>query len=66
MKRRSFPRVLGGLTFARLSAGESHSLGVTASGVAYAWGINLWGALGDGTTTPGSVPVVVSGGLTFR
>lgn len=39
--------VSGGLSFARLSAGNSHVCGVTFSGVAYCWGSNLYGALGN-------------------
>jgi alpha-tubulin suppressor-like RCC1 family protein len=57
--------VLGGLTFAAVSAGEFHSCGVTTSGAAYCWGSNFHGRLGDGTTTSRLSPVPVSGGLTF-
>ena len=57
--------VLGGLTFQSVSAGASHSCGLTTAGVAYCWGINTFGQLGDGTTTASSVPVAVSSVLTF-
>jgi alpha-tubulin suppressor-like RCC1 family protein len=57
--------VIGGITnWAQVSAGTSHSLGVTASGIAYAWGLNSTGQLGDGTTTNRSSPVTVIGGIT--
>ncbi len=52
--------VAGGLSFIAVSAGGSHTCGVTASG-AYCWGDNSRGQLGTGTTTRGSVPVKVAG-----
>jgi alpha-tubulin suppressor-like RCC1 family protein len=39
--------VLGGNTFARVSAGTSHVCGITLSGAALCWGSNLYGALGN-------------------
>jgi alpha-tubulin suppressor-like RCC1 family protein len=50
----------GGLTFFSLSAGGSHTCGVTIGG-AYCWGANGNGQLGDGTTTDSAVPAKVSG-----
>src|SRR5207247_242978 len=57
--------VLGGLTFAAVSAGYAHACGVTTAGAAYCWGINYWGQLGDGDTTRRASPITVGGGLTF-
>jgi len=57
--------VCGGLTFTSISAGASHSLGITNTGVAYAWGRNASGGLGDNSTTQRNTPVLVCGGLTF-
>jgi alpha-tubulin suppressor-like RCC1 family protein len=57
--------VFGGLTFASLSAGDYHTCGVTPAGVAYCWGYNGQGAVGDGTITHRQVPSLVAGGLTF-
>jgi hypothetical protein len=57
--------VVGGITnWAQVSAGESHSIGLTDAGVLYAWGGNVIGQLGDGTTTARSSPVTVVGGIT--
>jgi len=60
--------VSGGLTFSTISAGSYHTCGV-ASGTfaAWCWGYNLWGQLGNNSTTNRNVPtlVSVSGGNTF-
>jgi alpha-tubulin suppressor-like RCC1 family protein len=57
--------VVGGITnWSQLSGGKGHSLGLTSTGIAYAWGINASGRLGDGTTTTRSSPVTVVGGIT--
>jgi alpha-tubulin suppressor-like RCC1 family protein len=59
-------RVAGGLAFRQLSAGESHTCGVTTDDVAYCWGNNNSGELGDGSLTSRARPVRVAGGLRFR
>ncbi len=58
--------VLGGLTFQSVTAGGTHSCGVTTAGVPYCWGGNTNGELGDGTNTNSNVPVGVTGGLTYQ
>ena len=45
-----------------IAAGDSHSLAVCNDGTVRAWGENVAGELGNGTTSPkDSVPVQVSG-----
>jgi alpha-tubulin suppressor-like RCC1 family protein len=57
--------VVGGITnWSAISAGRFHSLGLTDTGVPYAWGYNQLGRLGDGTTINHSSPVTVVGGIT--
>jgi alpha-tubulin suppressor-like RCC1 family protein len=57
--------VTGGLLFTALSAGGNSSCGVAVGGVAYCWGENNVGQLGDQTTVNRLAPVAVSGGLSF-
>jgi alpha-tubulin suppressor-like RCC1 family protein len=57
--------VFGGLRFRSVSVGRSHSCGVTTDGLAYCWGSNYWGQLGDGTTTSRLKPRLVAGGLHY-
>ena len=52
--------VLGGLTFATVSAGTLHTCGVTPAVVAYCWGEGRTGELGDGSWASSSVPVKVA------
>ena len=44
-----------------ISAGEAHTCAVTTSGAAKCWGANLFGELGDDSSTPRSTPVAVIG-----
>jgi alpha-tubulin suppressor-like RCC1 family protein len=50
----------GGMTAAAVSAGGATSLAIGSDGHAYAWGLNMFGELGDGSTTDSSTPVLVS------
>ena len=51
--------------FAQVSSGFAHTCGVTTAHVAYCWGNNDGGRLGDGTTTTRLNPTIVSGSLSF-
>jgi alpha-tubulin suppressor-like RCC1 family protein len=65
--RRAAPvPVSGGQTFRRLSAGGGfHTCALTGQGVAYCWGHNVDGQIGDGTTTDRTAPEPVAGGYIF-
>lgn len=54
------------LAFRQITAGQNHSCGVTNDDLAYCWGENYNGQLGDGTTSDHLTPVAVQGGLRFR
>jgi alpha-tubulin suppressor-like RCC1 family protein len=58
--------VVGGLRFSQVSAGVSHTCGVTTDSRAYCWGRNDYGQLGDGTVENRLTPVPVAGGRRFR
>jgi hypothetical protein len=57
--------VVGGVSFAQVSAGYYQTCGVTSAGVAYCWGLNRAGQLGDGSLINRSVPTLVNGGVSF-
>lgn len=57
--------VAGGLTFTNLAGGIAHTCGLTQGGIAYCWGWNSHGQLGDGSQIDRNTPVVVGGGLAF-
>jgi len=44
-----------------IAAGNEHSFALGADGRVWAWGYNIWGQLGDGTSNARSTPVLVSG-----
>jgi alpha-tubulin suppressor-like RCC1 family protein len=48
-----------------VAAGSVYTCAIAESGLAYCWGINTGGQLGDGTTTPHRSPEPISGGLRF-
>jgi alpha-tubulin suppressor-like RCC1 family protein len=48
-----------------MSVGYNHACGLTTAGLAYCWGQNSFGKLGDGTYTLRRIPTLVVGGLTF-
>ena len=58
--------VSGGRTFTWLSVGFWHACGLTSTGVAYCWGYNNLGQLGNGSQTTAATPTLVPGGVTFE
>ena len=50
---------------ATITVGTGHTCGLTVTGIAYFWGNNDNGQLGDGTRTLGLMPTAVAGGLRF-
>lgn len=46
------------LTFSKIDAGAYHTCGITISAELYCWGYNLFGELGNGTTTNSLTPVL--------
>jgi alpha-tubulin suppressor-like RCC1 family protein len=55
----------GDLVFSSVSAGAYHTCALTVDGIAYCWGENRTGALGDGTLIGRLVPTPVAGGHRF-
>ena len=54
--------VSGGLAFKAIASLGSTTCGVTTAGVAYCWGLNHKGQIGDNSTTTRLVPTAVAGG----
>ncbi|MGO3702050.1 MAG: RCC1 domain-containing protein [Candidatus Saccharimonadales bacterium] len=50
---------MAGKHIVQVAAGDSHSLALDTDGVVYAWGNNMYGRLGDGTTSSRNTPVAV-------
>ncbi len=56
--------VVGGLSFASITGGQSYACALTTGGSAYCWGSN-GGRFGNGNTTDSSSPIAVAGGHLF-
>jgi uncharacterized repeat protein (TIGR02543 family) len=56
----SFTGLQAGETIRNVFAGQYHTLAVTTNGRVYAWGMNFYGELGDGTTAHKSSPTLIS------
>ena len=48
-----------GVVATAVAAGWNQALALTSTGAVYAWGLNRYGELGDGTTKNSDVPVLV-------
>lgn len=57
--------VAGKVKYKFVSAGYRHTCGLTAHGIAYCWGANDSGQLGNGSRTASATPVRISGKLIF-
>jgi alpha-tubulin suppressor-like RCC1 family protein len=51
-----------GLRFTSISAGSTLSCAIADTGLAYCWGVNRYGQIGDGTTADHLQPTLVGGG----
>jgi alpha-tubulin suppressor-like RCC1 family protein len=58
--------VSGGLTFTAIEAGDLFTCALGADSLAYCWGDDQYGQLGDGATTSRATPAPVHGGHRFR
>jgi uncharacterized repeat protein (TIGR02543 family) len=58
--RITFTGLQVGETIEQISAGSSHSLAVTSTGRVYAWGLNVMGRIGDGTTEIKLIPTLIT------
>jgi alpha-tubulin suppressor-like RCC1 family protein len=57
--------IVGGITtWNQITARGELGMATTVAGILYAWGRNITGSIGDGTTTNRSSPVTVIGGIT--
>jgi alpha-tubulin suppressor-like RCC1 family protein len=48
-------------TFCRITAGDTHTFGIDKNGLAWGWGYNAYGQLGDNTTVSRCTPVSILG-----
>lgn len=60
-------KLKGNVVFASIAAGNPTSCGLTSDGIAYCWGENGYGEVGNGVASTADVlePTAVSGNLTF-
>jgi alpha-tubulin suppressor-like RCC1 family protein len=58
--------VAGGITFRMLDVADFNACGVSTQNVAYCWGFNLGGALGNGSEASSPTPAQVAGNLSWR
>lgn len=63
-----FPQtqIFGGGTWLKISTGGGHACGIKSDNLAYCWGMNFDGQLGDGTNVYKNAPVLVAGGGSWK
>jgi alpha-tubulin suppressor-like RCC1 family protein len=65
--QRTSPTVVSGnIRFSTITAGPYQTCGISLQGLAYCWGWNIAGQLGDGTKETRFAPTAVSTSITFR
>jgi alpha-tubulin suppressor-like RCC1 family protein len=52
-------------SFVKVFTGGGHACGLDAAGAAYCWGVNISGAVGDGSFTDTATPILIGNGLRF-
>jgi alpha-tubulin suppressor-like RCC1 family protein len=62
---RNTPESVRGLAFRAIAAGGASSCGIAVDSTVYCWGFNHLGQLGNGTTTPDSLPAPITGNRHF-
>ena len=62
----TFPAGLNADTWRFVSAGYSHTVAIRTDGSLWAWGRNVWGQLGDDTTTDRHSPVRIGANYEWR
>jgi len=63
--RSTAPTADQGGSFVMITAGAIHTCGLTSTGLAYCWGANQLGQVGDGSRIGRVKPALVRGGLSF-
>ncbi|MDR0293804.1 MAG: hypothetical protein LBH95_06605 [Oscillospiraceae bacterium] len=58
-------KIMDGTAFASVSAGSIYTMAIDADGGLWAWGSNVYGQLGDGTTMYKTTPIKIMDGTAF-
>ena len=70
LTRQSSATVMGdmGWSFSQITSIDTHTCAITSEGKAYCWGMNVYGQLGNNSTTSSRIPVAVQmpAGVSFQ